>query len=151
MYSGVLALGDWSVSPSSKFISVNVGIAFDSSGVGMLISKSVGNGSEVSSATIGVSICGGVVVNALNADVCMRPTLLRARIKAKRNSAGMSSGRGAGISTSSGPSVGVSDSGVGSGVGSAGVGFKNAGTVIFGMGIVINGFLVRMISVVVAT
>lgn len=77
--------------------------------------------------------------------------LLRARMNAKRNSAGMSGGRSVGVSSSSGPRVGVSDSVSGVGAGSAGAGLNNAGILIFGIGIVIRGFFVRTISVVVAT
>lgn len=87
---------------------------------------------------------------ALNADVWMRPMLFRARINAKRNSAGISSGSSTGVSTSSGPSVGVSDSGTVSGAG-AGDAFRNSGILIFGNGIVISGCLVRTINMVVAT
>lgn len=135
---------------SSKFISVNVGMLASVSGAGMSMSKSVGSGnaSAMISGALGVL---GIVVGcgALNADVWIRPMLLRARINAKRNSAGMSSGSSAGASTSSGPSAGVSDSGDGSGAG-GGAGFRNAGILILGNGIVISGFLVRIIKVVVA-
>ena len=137
-------------SGSSKYISVNVGV-MSMSGVGVSMSKSVGNGNDVSLIS-GVLGCSGMDAwfGALNADVCMRPMLLRARMNAKRNSAGMSAGNSMGVSTSSGPSEGVSDSGSGVGVGSVGAGFKKAGILIFGNGIVISGFLVRIISVVVA-
>ena len=129
-------------SGSSKFISVNVGIV-SISGVGKSISKSVGNGNEVSSISgvadvSGVSVCWG----ALNAEVWVRPILLRARINATRNSAGMSGGNSIGVSTSSGPRVGVSDSDVGAGVGSGVDDFKKAGILIFGIGIVIRGCFV---------
>lgn len=77
--------------------------------------------------------------------------LLRARINAKRNSAGISGGSSVGVSASSGPRAGVSDSGSGVEAGSAGAGLNKAGILIFGIGIVIRGFLVRTISVVVAT
>lgn len=137
---------------SSKFISVNVGMLAFVSGAGMSMSKSVGSGnaSAMISGALGVL---GIVVGcgALNADVWIRPMLLRARINAKRNSAGMSSGSSAGASTSSGLSAGVSDSGDGSGSGAGGgAGFRNAGILILGNGIVISGFLVRIIKVVVA-
>lgn len=137
---------------SSKFISVNVGMLAFVSGAGMSMSKSVGSGnaSAMISGTLGVL---GIVVGcgALNADVWIRPMLLRARINAKRNSAGMSSGSSAGAPTSSGLSAGVSDSGDGSGSGAGGgAGFRNAGILILGNGIVISGFLVRIIKVVVA-
>ena len=77
--------------------------------------------------------------------------LLRARINAKRNSAGISGGSSVGVSASSGPRAGVSDSGSGVEAGSAGACLNKAGILIFGIGIVIRGFLVRTISVVVAT
>ena len=77
--------------------------------------------------------------------------LLRTRINAKRNSAGISGGSSVGVSTSSGPRAGVSDSGSGADAGSTGAGLNNAGILIFGIGIVIRGFFVRTISVVVAT
>ena len=80
----------------------------------------------------------------------MRPMLLRARINAKRNSAGMSSGNSAGVSDSSGPSVGVSGVGSDSGAGAAAVA-ENRDIFILGIGIEINGFFVRIIKVVVAT
>lgn len=136
-------------SGSSKFISVNVGTA-SVSGVGVSMSKSVGRGNEAS--LISCMGCSGAVAwcGVLNADVCMRPMLLRARMNAKRNSAGMSAGNSTGVSTSSGPSAGVSDSGSAVGVGSVGAGLKKAGILIFGAGIVINGFLVRIINIVVA-
>lgn len=137
---------------SSKFISVNIGMLASVSGAGMSMSKSAGRGRV--SATISVVLVTPAVVvgcGALNTDVWTRPMLLRARIKANRNSAGMSSGSSAGASTSSGPSVGVSVSGTGAGSDAgAGAGFKNAGILIFGNGIVIRGFLVRTINVVVA-
>lgn len=150
--SSVLSFGVVGVSiiSSSKFISVNVGMVGSTSGAGMSISKSVGSG-RLSAIVSGVS--GWVFDNwgcgALNADVWIRPMLFRARINAKRNSAGMSSGNSTGVSTSSGPSVGVSDSGTVSGVG-AGDDFRNSGILIFGNGIVISGCLVRTINVVVA-
>ena len=56
-----------------------------------------------------------------------------------------------GVSTSSGPKVGVSDSDWGIGADSVDADFKKVGILIFGMGIVISGCLVRTISVVVAT
>lgn len=77
--------------------------------------------------------------------------MLRARINAKRNSAGISGGNSVGVSTSSGPNVGVSDSDWGIGADSVDADFKKVGILIFGMGIVISGCLVRTISVVVAT
>jgi len=150
--SSVLSFGVVGVSiiSSSKFISVNVGMVGSTSGAGMSISKSVGSG-RLSAIVSGV--LGWVFDNwgcgALNADVWMRPMLFRARINAKRNSAGMSSGNSTGVSTSSGPSVGVSDSGTVSGVG-AGDDFRNSGILILGNGIVISGCLVRTINVVVA-
>lgn len=72
-------------------------------------------------------------------------------MNAKRNSAGISGGKSVGASTSSGPRVGVSDSGSGVGAGSVVVALNKAGILIFGIGIVIKGFFVRTISVVVAT
>lgn len=57
-----------------------------------------------------------------------------------------------GASISSGPSDGVSDSGSGMGVGAAvGTVFISFGILIFGIGMVISGFFVRITSVVVAT
>ena len=59
-----------------------------------------------------------------------------------------------GASISSGPSDGVSDSALVTGAGvvaGAGVGLINLGIFIFGIGIVISGFFVRITSVVVAT
>ena len=138
-------------SDSSKFISVNVGTA-SMSGVGGSISKSVGNGNDVSSISGMFDVSGvGVWCGVLNADVWMRPILLRARMNATRNSAGMSGGNSVGVSTSSGPNVGFSDSGWGIGAGSVDADFKKVGILILGTGIVISGCLVRTISVVVAT
>lgn len=83
----------------------------------------------------------------------MRPTLLRARTNACRSSAGMSSGKSdMGFASSSGASFGVSDSGGGQdsvGVG-GGAGLKMRGIFSFGNCIDNSGFLVRIISVVVA-
>lgn len=140
----------------SKLISVNVGMVSNVCGVSYMvsISKSVGNG-RVSDKLSGVfCVAGiGICVDELSAEVCMRPTLLRARINACRSSAGMSSGKSdMGFASSSGASFGVSDSG---GVhDSAGVGvlagLKMLGIFSFGNCIDSSGFLVRIISVVVA-
>ncbi len=147
---------DEGVFGASKLMSVNVGIsanvgvslnvgASDSLGIG--ISKSLGNGNAAdmtSDCDVGAS-----GVGALRRDGSMRPRLLRARINGTRNSAGRSVGKVIGISTSSGPRLGVSDSGVGVASGVV-AGLTKDGIVILGTGIVINGFLFRIISVVVA-
>ncbi len=139
----------------SKFISVNVGVNCSiASGVmssDAVMSKSAGTGNvsgmfSVSSA-VGVGAT-GVGDGLLNADVWIRPRLLRARINAVRNSAGISGGRSDGLSTGN---DGVSDSvGVGAGAGAGGAGRRKAGILIFGKGMVSSGFLFRTISVVVA-
>lgn len=76
----------------------------------------------------------------------MRPRLLRLRIKTERNSAGMSLGSSVGV----GDVVAVVGVGSGAGSGAGGGDCKNVGILIFGVGIVIRGFLVRIISVIVA-
>ena len=76
--------------------------------------------------------------------------LLRARINAMRNSAGMSSGSSVFAYSSSGPRVGVSDSVSGVWGAIIVLGFKNDGIFIVGTGIVTSGFFVRTINVVVA-
>lgn len=138
---------------ASKLISVNVGVNWsNASGVmssDAVMSKSAGNGSVsgTGSGSLGAGAI-GAGAGLLNADVWTRPRLLRARMNAVRNSAGMSGGRSDGVSVGN---DGVSDSGgVGVGGGAGGVGRKNAGILIFGKGIVIRGFLLRTISVVVA-
>lgn len=144
-----------SVSGVSKLISVNVGVNCSIvSGVmssEALMSKSGGTGNVSASVSVSSDVGMGVVCAVvLNADVWMRPRLLRARIYAVRNSAGMSGDRSDGVSTGK---DGVSDSvGAGAGVatGVGGVGRKKAGILILGKGMVISGFLLRTISVVVA-
>lgn len=84
-YSG----GVSSLMSSSKFISVKVGIVLNSGisiSFGVLSdssrSKSVGNGNASDICLLANSGCGIGVATELNADVCRRPTLLRARINA---------------------------------------------------------------------
>lgn len=157
------AVSDWGtwgalslVSGVSKLISVNVGVNWSiASGVmssDAVMSKSGGTGNVSTGASVLSDVGTGVVCTVvLNADVWTRPKLLRARMYAVRNSAGMSGDRSDGVSVGK---DGVSDSGAGAGVagtaGAAGAGRRNAGIFIFGNGIVISGFLLRTISVVVA-
>ena len=117
-----------------------------------VMSKSAGTGNESGVSAVysgvGAAVMGGMI-GLLNADVWMRPRLLRARINASRSSAGISGGRSV---VSSVGSDGVSDSGAGCGLDGAagGVGRRKLGILIFGSVIVIRGFLLRTISVVVA-
>ncbi len=105
----------------SKLISENVGMSENVGDVSVgPKSKSLGSGKSSGAISWAVNDgwAGGGVLNVLlNAEVCSWPILLRARMYAKRNSAGISSGNSLGKSFTSGPSDGVSDSGAGAGVG----------------------------------
>lgn len=168
-----------SSSPSPKVMSVNVGMS-ENIGVssGMSKSKSLGNGivSPIMSVWTGVSVVvtgaelslvvslvSAVVIiwgigledSELNADVCIRPRLLRIRMYAGRSSAGIFSGRSesttCGVSESVFSAASVSVVSV-DGVADTGTGCRRARNFfMYFVGIVISGFLVRIISVVHAT
>lgn len=158
----VVAVEDSSVlcsGVSSKLMSENNGVSENSgsssndgisSSLSLSMSKSVGIGNAFVVSTVSRIFSGCFGAGALNADVCSWPMLLRARIKAVRISAGISSDSSVVGSGCSGVGVCVSGSATGAG---AGVEHRKLGILIlgsFGVGTVISGFLFLITNVVVA-
>ena len=149
--SGAAGVGD-----ASNVISEKVGmVGIDVTGMesppntSSPISKSVGIGKSSAAVSVVVPVVpdAAAMFNVLNVDVWGRPMPLRIRINAPCNSVGMLLGILYMSETGSGV-VGFSGSGVGSG--SGGGGGANARCTHSGIGNVNKGFLLRIITYVVA-